>query len=234
MKKFSGIYEEYKEDLLRNKLDNKSNLFINIKCDFCNFQDEYKCENNVADREERWLAVESFIENGWNELITPEEKGIACPTCIDKWKEGDWYIKESFEEDFEEDFDEKIIPKIRINDVKMIDVGQWDKLVSEVYGKPYSFQQQEGCKPRGIFRLTIPSKYTEDEEMHDRIPERINGETMGVKFKVWLEQDPDVTGVAGDRLFWARNFYPDVYTVANDLYENGYIEAGKYIINIDW
>jgi hypothetical protein len=35
-------------------------------------------------------------------------------------------------------------------------------------------------------------------------------------------------------MFWERNFYPDTYTVANDLYDKGLIEAGDYIINIDW
>ena len=108
MKKFTGIYEEFKEDLIRNKLENKTELFINIKCDFCDYQDEYKCENNVANKEERWLAVETFTQNGWNELITPEKKGIACPNCIDKWKEGNWYLNENLNDDIDmEDFDDE-------------------------------------------------------------------------------------------------------------------------------
>ncbi len=35
-------------------------------------------------------------------------------------------------------------------------------------------------------------------------------------------------------LFCERNFYPDLHTIANDLYERGLIEAGEYVINIDW
>lgn len=127
---------------------------------------------------------------------------------------------------------------IKIKNVKMIEVSDWDKLVSDTYGKPYSFQQQDGCQPRGIFHLTIPSEYTCDDEMNDEIPEIINGETMGVKFEKWLERDPNepVAGRTdyGIGLWWDRNFYPDIHTVANDLHKRGLIEAGEYSIEIDW
>jgi hypothetical protein len=126
-----------------------------------------------------------------------------------------------------------------IKNVKMIDVQDWDNLVEETYKKPYNFQQQEDCQERGIVRITIPSEYTNDEDMHDSIPEVINGNKMGVKFSVWLARDPkEWNGKKEDKqflnLFWERNFYPDIYTVANDLYNKKLIEAGDYIINIDW
>lgn len=35
-------------------------------------------------------------------------------------------------------------------------------------------------------------------------------------------------------LFWMRSFYPNIQTVANDLYKQGLIEAGDYSIKIDW
>jgi hypothetical protein len=127
---------------------------------------------------------------------------------------------------------------IKIKNVKMIEVSDWNKLVSDTYGKPYSFQQQNGCWSRGIFHLTIPSEYTRDDEMNDEIPEIINGKTMGVKFEKWLERDPNepVAGRTdyGIKLWWDRNFYPDIHTVANDLYKRGLIEAGEYSIEIDW
>lgn len=91
MKKFTGIYENYKNELLKNKLIDKSKLYITIECDFCNFREEFKCENKVAEKEEWWLSSENFINKNWNELITPEKNGIACPNCIEKWKNGDWY-----------------------------------------------------------------------------------------------------------------------------------------------
>jgi hypothetical protein len=82
------------------------------------------------------------------------------------------------------------INNMKIKNVKMIDVEDWDNLVSSTYNRIYQFQQQEGCKDRGTFNLTIPSKYTEDDEMHDKIPEIFNGDIMGVKFDVWLNRDP--------------------------------------------
>lgn len=64
---------------------------------------------------------------------------------------------------------------------------------------------------------------------------------MGVKFKTWLDRDPkkllknkDDQNDFSLELFWDRNFYPDVQTVANDLHKKGLIEADDYIIDIDW
>lgn len=149
---------------------------------------------------------------------------------------------------------------IKIKNVKMIDVNDWDKLVSDTYGKIYSFQQQQGCQPRGIVKLTIPDDNWEEEEMNDKIPEIINDErNMGVKFDVWLNRDPKAALNPSDdelkecnyyydtsdrdewckdighiNLFWERNFYPCLQSVANDLHKKGLIEAGDYSIEIDW
>jgi hypothetical protein len=75
--------------------------------------------------------------------------------------------------------------------------------------------------------------------MNDSIPEIVNGDIMGVKFKTWLDRNPKQPIVDQEfdwdlSLFWERNFYPDIQIVANDLYKKGLIEAGDYIINIDW
>lgn len=130
---------------------------------------------------------------------------------------------------------------LKYKNVKTIDNADWDNFVRETYGKPYCFQQQNGCQERGLFYITIPSDFTEDDDMNDSIPEIVNGNEMGVKFKVWLERDPNQkleiyknTPEGGIILFWERNFYPDIYTVANDLHSKGLIEAGDYVINIDW
>ncbi len=127
---------------------------------------------------------------------------------------------------------------IKTSSLAVIEDRDWDALVSETYGRPYTFQQQEDCQGRGMVYITIPDE-DNDEEMHDSIPEVVNGEQMGVKFKVWLERDPKlpIPGQKQDyelELFWQRNFYPDIQTVANDLHSKGLIEAGKYGINIDW
>jgi len=135
---------------------------------------------------------------------------------------------------------------IKVKNVKMIDLGDWDDLVSETYGKIYSFQQQDGCQSRGVVRITIPAEAYEEEEMNDEIPFEINGEEMGVKFQVWLDTTiedvnakfEEINGkpecYAGQNsLFWERNFYPNLQTVANDLHKKGLIEAGEYSIDID-
>ena len=126
---------------------------------------------------------------------------------------------------------------IRTRTEKLIDVQDWDDLVIETYGRPYSFQQQDGCKDRQLVSITVPEE-CEDFE-NDTVPEIVNGDEMGVSFKAWLARDPktplpDRDDTFGLTLWWERNFYPDVQMVANDLYEKGLIEAGDYLINIDW
>ena len=130
---------------------------------------------------------------------------------------------------------------MKIETVQMIECHSWDALVMETYGRIYSFQQQEGCRPRGIHRISIPNEETYDDEYNDSIPDEVNGEEMGVKFAKWLERDPnewDGSSIDGDklgkRLFWQRNFYPELQTIANDLHAKGLIPEGDYIINIDW
>jgi len=116
-------------------------------------------------------------------------------------------------------------------ETRVVDVYDWDNFVSTTYNKPYNYQQQEGCKSRGFEYFTVPANYTDDENMHDEIPYEINGRQMGVKFKTWLE----ATGEEyPDCLFWARNFYPDRNTLINDLYNKGLLEAGTYLLIIDW
>ncbi len=123
----------------------------------------------------------------------------------------------------------------------MIDVSEWDALVEKTYGRAYSFQQQDGCKSRGVFRFSVPAESEIDADMPDSIPEKVNGEEMGVKFSAWLARDPKQKLADPDeqedyclRLWWERNFYPDVQMVANDLHAKGLLEAGDYTINIDW
>ena len=121
---------------------------------------------------------------------------------------------------------------------KVIDVSDWDDLVVRTYNRPYSFQQQDGCKERQRVHITIPDHPYDYE--NDSVPEVVNGEEMGVSFKAWLERDPKqpLNSGRGDtfglELFWERNFYPDVQMIANDLHTKGLIDAGDYVIDIDW
>lgn len=153
---------------------------------------------------------------------------------------------------------------MKIKNTKVIDVMDWDELVSNTYDKPYCFQQQDDCQPRGIVNITIPSECYDEDDMNDRIPEIINGEggdEMGIKFSVWISRDAneplnptkedlkrcsyywgkndeDLKKWCEDKshisMFWERNFYPNLQSVANDLHKKGLIESGEYGIEIDW
>ena len=131
---------------------------------------------------------------------------------------------------------------LQYNTVKMVSLSDWDKLVKDTYGKPYSFQQQDGCKDRGTYRLVVPVEYADEIDlgMPKDIPFKINGDEMGVRFSTWLNISVEDINKKypedypnANRLFWDRNFYPDIEVVANDLYNKGLIEKGEYLIDID-
>ena len=126
---------------------------------------------------------------------------------------------------------------IRIETKQVISVQDWDDMVEKTYGRVYSFQQQDDCKERGNYTITIPEAC--DDFGSNTVIEKINGNDMGVSFSAWLARNPDEwNGDPSDKfmldLFWHRNFYPDVQMVANDLHAKGLIPAGTYDIEIDW
>lgn len=121
---------------------------------------------------------------------------------------------------------------------RVVDISDWDDLVIKIYNRPYSFQQQDGCKSRGTFDLTVPCHGNDYE--NDTVPEIVNHPDIGVSFSAWLQRDPKqlLTGVGDGSdyeliLWWERNFYPDIQMVANDLHLKGLLNAGEYMINID-
>jgi hypothetical protein len=149
---------------------------------------------------------------------------------------------------------------MKIRTVKQIDAQDWDELVRTTYNKIYDYQQQDGCKNRGVEYINTDENFLEDYE-NDTIPEVINGNDMGVSFKAWLNRDPESPLNPTDEelkdsfyyygktdeekeqwkknksrinLFWSRNFYPHVSMIANDLCKRGLLEPGEYQINIDW
>jgi len=120
----------------------------------------------------------------------------------------------------------------------IIDVEEWDAIVKKEYNKPYSFQQQDGCKDRSTVYFSVPDEDWLEFE-NDTIPEIVNGEEMGVSFAAWLARDPlqPIENQKHDyelRLWWERNFYPGLQSIANDLYKKGILSAGDYGIKIDW
>ena len=126
-----------------------------------------------------------------------------------------------------------------------IDVDDWDRFVEQIYGRPYAFQQQDGCKPRGIVNFTAHSTVEEsdvswvEEEAHDSVAEMVNGSDMCVKFAVWLARNPKdpIPNQQYDwelEMFWHRNFYPPLDSVVQDLVSKGLLAPGEYTIIIDW
>ena len=81
---------------------------------------------------------------------------------------------------------------LKIQKRNVIDVYDWDNLVSQTYGKIYSYQQQDGCKERQTVTITVPVKDPEDFE-NTEIPFKVNGEEMGVSFQTWLNTSPEDT-----------------------------------------
>jgi hypothetical protein len=125
-----------------------------------------------------------------------------------------------------------------IKSIQSIDCQDLDELIVETYGRPFNFQQQDGCKSRGVDHIVVPVSDPYDYE-NDTIPEEVNGDKMGVSFAAWLARDPKQKLPSDDYewsldLFWSRNFYPNLDMVVNDLHARGLLPAGEYQIVIDW
>lgn len=130
---------------------------------------------------------------------------------------------------------------MKITTVLSINVQDFDQLVEQTYGRPYSLQQQDGGKGRGVEKFIVPDPYAYDCP-NDTLPEEDTGEQMGVSFNAWLARDPAQqldTDDEWDRensidLFWRCKFYPTLEMVTNDLHARGLLPAGQYQIVIDW
>ena len=127
--------------------------------------------------------------------------------------------------------------QLKIVQRNTISVNDWDNFVREIYSKNYSFQQQDGCKDRGIETInTLDEPY---DYRNTEIPFKVNGEDMGVSFETWLNTKPDDTVkhfeyTYQNNLFWERSFYPHVSMIVKDLVEKDLLKPGEYDIIIDW
>jgi hypothetical protein len=122
---------------------------------------------------------------------------------------------------------------MKFKTVNMIEDSEWDAMVVAEYGKPYAFQQQAGCKDRGVYEFSIPLICESWDYTNNSIPETTSTDKMGVSFRAWLDRDP-VNMSYNNELWWHRNFYPDVTTIIEDLAAKGKLAPGNYLINIDW
>ena len=121
--------------------------------------------------------------------------------------------------------------------IKQIDDSNLTKVVQKEYGKPYCFQQQDGCQPRGTIHLSVPA-FTYDREEFNSITEAIKEDAYGVSFEDWLAADPN-DPIFGEEVWeremtFQRNVYPRLEYLINDIHAKGLIEAGEYQILIDW
>lgn len=132
--------------------------------------------------------------------------------------------------------------KLKTNTRTTIDLHDWNTFVQETYGRPYDFQQQDGCKDRGTEYFTVDEVFEpveEDTYDNDTIPEDVDTQEMGVSFKGWLARDPKQPLIKQEYDFeldswWTRNFYPSLDMVVNDLHSKGLLKPGQYMIVIDW
>lgn len=121
-----------------------------------------------------------------------------------------------------------ITKKLTGKPVTLIHELAFSKLVSEVYGRPYNFQQQGDMMGQESLKLfTVPTKYVEDH-------------WQAVSMKQWLEATPpgpaSAPGIENfrEQLRWRREFYPRLEEVVNDLHQRGLIDAGEYALHIWW
>lgn len=144
------------------------------------------------------------------------------------------------------------MPELKIEDYKVVYDGEWSRFVSEVYGRPYDLQQQDGGMSRCHLYVEVPVapediEIFKEDCLGDISP--CDEKSMCVDFERWLSRDPeqlvpddvvrqDCSWVENKRfntdLWWERNFYPHIDILANDLYEKGFLPAGQYLILVDW
>ena len=71
---------------------------------------------------------------------------------------------------------------------------------------------------------------------NDTIKKEINGNERGISFNAWLKQTDKFFEDEEwkEELFWFRNFYPHDSMIIDDLHKRGLLEAGEYLMNVDW
>jgi len=140
-------------------------------------------------------------------------------------------------------------PKLDYEKKFFVTLQEWDRFVTEVYGKPYRLQQQDGCKERGTKNFEVraedvgkepdPDCFSVERDYCFEIKSLDSSEEMGVGLDAWLARDPkeplpDQKRASELELWWARNFYPTLEDIVTDLIARGLLDLGEYVINIDW
>jgi hypothetical protein len=133
-------------------------------------------------------------------------------------------------------------PTLKLNKVTLIEENEFSDFVSEVYGRPYRYQQTEGCLEKGTVKFSVPYERYFKPDYKENVNDSGNI-NKPVRFREWLSRDPKekppVGLFNGDSywyisLFWNRHFYPYFGDLIDDLHKKGYVEEGEYILRIDW
>lgn len=131
--------------------------------------------------------------------------------------------------------------------VTLIWEDDWSRLVTQVFGKPYQFQQQgEMHGQNSIYAFTVPENFDDwDIEGVDRdIQEWLTKEMPRTETHPAVK-DGQVVYVERDRdewpprdltvkLWWLRENYPDFDVVMCALARKGLIDPGEYALHIWW
>ena len=133
------------------------------------------------------------------------------------------------------------MPELKTITDTVVDSFEWDRFVKQVYDRPYTFQQQDGCRQRGVSYFTAtPGQYEFVEHMEPVPTGPIEGirSCFGVSLEEWVGRspeaafDPDRPNRTGT--YWERNYYPPIDELASDLCEKGLIAPGRYVLLVDW
>lgn len=124
--------------------------------------------------------------------------------------------------------------KLKTSTRQIIDIRDFDNLVEETYGRPYSLQQQNFMGQETYYDFEVPESWDGwDFDGFEGYP---------VPFKEWCEADPEIDPKTGrpwspsyeKRLHWEREFYPDFEELMHDLNLRGELDPGKYSIHVWW
>ncbi|TDP29888.1 hypothetical protein [Nocardia ignorata] len=118
--------------------------------------------------------------------------------------------------------------------VTLIHESEFSKLVTETYGRPYRFQQQDGCRwgQDTVYLFDVPHP----EGGWESIEEFRGCYAEGVPTVEEWANTPigDYEHSWQTELHWRREFYPPFEAVIDDLHARGLIDAGSYGLHIWW
>lgn len=119
--------------------------------------------------------------------------------------------------------------------IEVVPCEEFDELVRKTYNRPYCIQQQNNTALETIVKINI-------NNAQDYPSVKIEGhpdvwDIDGVSFADWINRDPkeklnDMMDDWEIDLWWQRHFYPELNTIAKDLYQKGLLDKKTYKILI--